>query len=110
MARELFDLGSNGVTQSKGYEEDGQIILTETMPAGSVERILKENHKLGQGAMAKTRKDGMGIVGASIPITLHHKWRTEWRQGPKLWGQPWHKFLRAKLQDPNYKKLVHTKF
>lgn len=108
MADKLFELGfDGGVTKSAGYEEDGQIILTETMPASVVKEILDANHESSrEHPLSQARSNGtIGVVGARIPITEHYKWRREWRNGPKKWGTPWHKFLKAKLNSPEFKKF-----
>lgn len=107
MAEKLFDFGFSNATptRTEGYEEDGQIILTETMPGNVIDAILRENQAKADLYKGKMGRDDMGIIGATVPITLWHKWRTEWKAGPKKWGVRWHKFLKAKLQDPDYKRL-----
>lgn len=106
MADKVFDFGHNGITRSEGFKEDGQIITTETMPGSVVEHILNQNKILQQQGVPKT---DMGVVGARIPITLHHKWKQEWMKTAKRHGIPWHKFLKGKINSPEYKHLRFMK-
>lgn len=110
MADTLFHMGfDGGVTHSSAYEEDGQIILTETMPANVVQEILDANHETARDNPLSSSRNSLGVVGARIPITEHYKWKREWKQTAKKWGIPWHKFLKSKLNDPNYSKFKFMK-
>lgn len=103
MAKELYNLGFDGVTQCQGFEEDGKRILTTTMPQAQVNQILEQNKALKN---ANGRLGANGGVAARIDRVTHYNWKQEWRKGPKAWGQPWHKFLMAKLKDPANKHML----
>lgn len=110
MAIELFRLPSEDGTESRGYLEDGKIILTETMSGAAVKSLIDANKEQArEDPMAKTRNDDMGILGARIDKVTHFNWRQEWRTTARLWGKPWHKFLQAKLQDPDHKHMTFMK-
>ena len=92
----------NGVTQTGIWEEDNQLILTDTMPGDRIEKILQEKQHLEASKTANG-----SIVGATIPNYLWQSWRNEWTAGPEAWGVPWHKFLLSRLNSPEFSKLRH---
>lgn len=95
------------VTWTGMYEEDGQIINTEQMPGPVVQHIIDSNKEQMANGPGKGKLGSM--IGARIPIVLHHKFRREWMAGPKLWGVTWAKFLKGKLNQPEYKYLRFMK-
>ncbi len=99
----LFELESNGITQSAGYEEDGKIITTENINPAVLKTIVDSN-KLQENPL-KQKKNDMGVVGARIPITVYHNFREQWRAGPRLWGVPWHVFLKKQLNTAECKEM-----
>lgn len=103
MAKKLFDLGFSGVTRSAAFEEDGKIILVEQTPGTTIDEIVKANKE--DINYIRNRPKGSGVLGARIPITLHHKWKQEWKLKGKKWGIPWHRFLKRKLNSAEYKHL-----
>lgn len=109
MADVLFDFGFNGVTRSYGVEEGDEVIIVESMPAGGVQAILDANKRDEEDAKARLHSSDMGVVGARLDIVTWHNWRKEWREGPKQWGRPWHKFLKDRLNSTEYKHLRFLK-
>ena len=99
----LFDLPGSGVTQSAGYEEDGKIITTENIDPAALKTIMDSNRQ--RENPLKQKKNDMGVVGARIPITVYHNFREQWRAGPRLWGEPWHVFLKKQLNSAECKDM-----
>ncbi len=107
MADELFDLGFNGITQSKAFEEGDEIITVESMPAGNVQAILDANKRDAEQFASKSRKGDLGVLGARIDIVTWHNWRQDWMKNVKPWGRPWHKYLKDRL---NLVENKHLRF
>lgn len=99
MARLLLG-DDNGVTQTGVWEEDGKIILTDTMPGHRIDTILSE---LAQ-YQAMPTANGAG-VRARIPNYLWQTWRNEFKAGPEQWGVKWAQFLTRKLNSSEYSHL-----
>ena len=111
MAEKLVTLPPDGgATFSEIYEEDNRIILREDLHPAAKEAIKAANQESSlTNPMEGSRKTGMGVVGARIPITTHTQWRQDWHSGPRLWGVPWHKFLKAKLNQVENRHLTFMK-
>lgn len=113
MARKLFEMPSNGVTRSEAFEEDGRIILRESMSGEAIDALVQANKDDAAFFRGKLRQSGaggdMGVIGARMPITLHTRWRQEWRAGPRQHGVPWHLFLKRRLNSAEYKHLRFMK-
>ena len=103
MARELYNLGFDGVTQCQAFKEDGKTIFTTVMPQKQVNEILDSTKALANQKISRTPNGG--AIAARIDKVTYHNWRAEWRNKGQLWGQPWHKFLKAKLNDPENKHM-----
>lgn len=111
MAHNSYSLGFNatGVVETKVAHEDGDVILIDEMPASVVQHILDTNHENRQAGDRPGGPTGNGMLCGSMPITTWQEWKNEWKAGPRLWGQPWNKFLMAKLKDPAHKNFVTMK-
>jgi hypothetical protein len=109
MADLILDAGKSGATESKVFIEDNEIITTETMPAASVEEIINWNKRQADISKERLKSGAAGVVGARVPIVLMHKWRQEWKNGPKTWGVSWQKFLAGRLNSSDYEHLRFMK-
>ena len=103
--RSSLGFNATGVVETQVAVEDGQIILTDTMPAKAVQHILDSNNHIRNNDFKMSGPSGNGVIGARVPITEWQKWRDEWKVGPKLWGVTWDKFLTKRLNSPAYKNL-----
>ena len=98
-----YDLGQNANgTHSRIYVGDSEIVVQDVQDA---QPILDDNARMR--AQAGRSMGRNGYLAASIPITIYHEWRKDWRKNHSdKWE--WKTYLAQKLNSKDWLKLRTT--